>query len=187
MQEQKRLQVLPEVMVIVHNTMMKKNSGFTLMNSTFRGSEGFTLIELLVVIAIIVLLMAISVFGLAGARESARDQRRKSDIETVRSALEIYRSDCDSYPPNSGTGSFTFGGAMNGKNASGKCLTTYTYMQKVPTDPGSGTYKYNQTGGGTGYEICSTLEKPAGGAATVTCGGSSSCGSVSCYYKAVNP
>jgi general secretion pathway protein G len=161
-------------MVIVHNIMIKKNAGFTL-------------IELLVVIAIIVLLMAISVFGLAGARESARDQRRKSDIETVRSALEIYRADCDAYPPNSGTGSFTFGGAMNGKNASGKCLTSYTYMQKVPTDPGGGTYKYSQTGGGTGYEICSTLEKPSGGSPTVSCGGSTSCGSVSCYYKAVNP
>ena len=149
--------------------------------------EGFTLIELLVVIAIIVLLMAISIFGLSGARESSRDQRRKSDLESVRSALEIYRADCDAYPPNSGSGSFTFGGVMNGKNASGKCLTSYIYMQKVPTDPGSAAYRYNQTGGGTGYELCSTLEKPPGGTTAANCGGSTGCGSATCYYKAVNP
>ena len=63
-----------------------------------RIKKGFTLIELLVVISIIGILIAVSIFGLSGARESARDARRKSDLELIRSGLELYRADCNAYP-----------------------------------------------------------------------------------------
>lgn len=150
-------------------------------------SEGFTLIELLVVIAIIVLLMAISIFGLAGARESARDQRRKTDLETIRSALELYRSDCDKYPA---TAEIAAGTQFEGTQSSGsKCLTSYIYLKVVPADPTStASYRYVQTGSGSGYEICSTLEKIPSGGSAVSCGGSQTCGgSNTCYYRVTNP
>ncbi len=156
-----------------------------LLQKQIRVTEGFTLIELLVVLSIIVLLMAISVFGLAGARESARDQRRKADIETIRSAVELYRADCDKYPT---TAEISSGTQFEGTQSSGgKCLTTFIYLKSVPSDPASATYKYAQTGGGTGYEICTTLEKIPSGGGSVSCGGSTSCGSSTCYYKATNP
>lgn len=157
------------------------------MKKIIQKEHGFTLIELLVVIAIIVLLMAISIFGLAGARESSRDQRRKTDIETIRSAVELYRADCDRYPA---TAEISAGTQFEGTQSSGnKCLTSYVYLKTVPADPTTGaTYRYVQTGGGTGYEICSTLEKIPSGSTSVTCGGSATCGgSNTCYYKAVNP
>ena len=146
-------------------------------------TSAFTLIELLIVIAIIGVIMAISLFGLAGARESARDGRRKSDLEQIRSALELYRADCGVYPA-----SITFGSALRGANASGNtCLNSFVYIQVVPVDPGSGTYRYNRVSNTT-YELCATQERPANGAAAVSCAGNSTCGAGhTCYFKVVNP
>ena len=89
---------------------------------------GFTLIELLVVISIIGILMAISLFGLQGARESSRDARRKSDLEMIRSGLEIYKSDCDIYPATLGT-------SLVGSGSPTSCSIANTYISSVPLDP----------------------------------------------------
>ena len=154
--------------------------------------KAFTLIELLVTISIIALIMAISIFGLANARQSARDGRRKSDIESIRSALELYRSDCGQYPPTSGNGRLQFGSALTGSQSSGNtCLTSYRYMETVPADPGSASYTYSRPTTTT-YELCATLEQPGNGSTcgtggSCTCGGSTSCGSGTCRYKAVSP
>ena len=63
-----------------------------------KNNLGFTLIELMIVMGIVGILSTISLFALQGTREGARDARRKSDLEAIRSALEIYRSDCHGYP-----------------------------------------------------------------------------------------
>lgn len=55
--------------------------------------KGFTLIELLVVIAIIGILSAIGLVSLNGAREKARDSKARSDLATVRTALQLYTDD----------------------------------------------------------------------------------------------
>lgn len=52
--------------------------------------QGFTLIELLVVIFIIGLLASIVVVSVNAARKKARDARRIADLDTVRTALEMY-------------------------------------------------------------------------------------------------
>lgn len=140
-------------------------------------SKGFTLIELLVVISIIGVLAAVSIFGLSGARESARDARRKSDLETIKSGLELYRADCNAYPGSLST-------TLVGSGTPTACAVTNTYISAVPTDPipASKTYRYAVTA--SGYEICASLEQS--GLSTVTCGGSSNCGT-SCNYKITNP
>jgi prepilin-type N-terminal cleavage/methylation domain-containing protein len=56
-------------------------------------NKGFTLIELLVVIAIIVILATLAMTSYRTANVRARDARRAADMEQVRSALELYRSD----------------------------------------------------------------------------------------------
>lgn len=144
--------------------------------------RGFTLIELLIVISIIAVLLALSIFGLQGARESARDGRRKSDLELVRSGIEAYKSDCNVYPSSLPA----VGSALVGNGSTTTCLVTNTYISQMPGDPlnPARTYLYSSPTGAT-YEICSALENGTGAA---TCGSSTSCGSgVTCNYKVVNP
>lgn len=134
-------------------------------------SKAFTLIELLVVISIIGILMAISIFGLSGARETSRDARRKGDLETIRSGIELYRADCNSYP----TGSL-------GTSLTGNCLGALnTYISEIPTDPISATRNYVYSSDGVTYTLCASMENTS---ATVT--GCGSCGTA-CNYKVTNP
>jgi len=56
-----------------------------------RMGAGFTLIELLVVIAIIGLLATLLMSNLMGVRERARDAQRKSDLNQIQKALELYK------------------------------------------------------------------------------------------------
>lgn len=60
--------------------------------------QGFTLIELLVVATIIVVLSAIGLVSFSSAGKSARNSKRKADLETVRQALVLYKSDNGTYP-----------------------------------------------------------------------------------------
>jgi prepilin-type N-terminal cleavage/methylation domain-containing protein len=60
--------------------------------------KGFTLIELLVVIAIIGILSAVGLIALNGAREKARDSKRKSDLNSIRTGLALYYDTANAYP-----------------------------------------------------------------------------------------
>jgi len=148
-------------------------------------SLGFTLVEMLVVISIIGILLAISYVGFSQSRIGGRDSKRKADLEQIRSALEIYRNDCKTYPL---TGEVVQGTLLEGTMSSGdSCLTTDIYMEVVPSDPlTSCQYAYSSASSNT-YVFCAHLEGAgAGGTAPGGCG---SCGGASCTcnYKVVNP
>ena len=68
-------------------------------------TRGFTLIELLVVISIIAVITAVGMTNFLGARERARDARRKQELVQLRNALRLYYNDYRSYP---GTDSDTY-------------------------------------------------------------------------------
>jgi len=143
--------------------------------------RGFTLIELLVVISIVGILVGLSIFGLQGARESSRDAKRKSDLELIRSGLEIYRSDCGLYPLGS---AWNLEGALTGDGTSVNCSLSNVYIAEVPQDPlePSQNYLYASPTGDA-YELCTHLEQGEG---QVTCGGATSCGET-CNYKVISP
>lgn len=143
--------------------------------------KGFTLIELLVVISIMGILLALSVFGMQKARESSRDGRRKADLEQIRSGLEMYKSDCNSYP-----GSISFGSVLIGDDSTTSCSSSNTYISNIPNDPllsTSRTYIYSSDG--ITYQLCAALEEEG---SVVVCGTSSNCGTdISCNYMVGSP
>lgn len=132
-----------------------------------RKKSGFTLIELLVAMTIVAVLMGIALVSYQGARKSARDGKRKADLEQVRSALEMCRTDAGSYP----LGSLSSGGNIT---CGGK-----TYMT-IPDDPLTDRI-YSYSGTANTYTLCATLE--SGGEVVVGCG---SC-TLQCNYKTTNP
>lgn len=145
-------------------------------------NKAFSLIELLVVISIIGILLALSLFGIANSRESARDAKRRADLELIRGGLEIYKADCNDYPANLGTSLFgTYPPTLPTSCASGNI-----YILLVPKDPldTARLYRYSRLTL-TSYEICAALEKGTG---SVTCAGYTNCGTgISCNYKVTNP
>lgn len=60
--------------------------------------KSFTLIEMLLVIAILALLASIIFVSLGEARAKARDAKRKMDLRSIRTALEMYYDKYGHYP-----------------------------------------------------------------------------------------
>lgn len=146
------------------------------------------------VIAIIGILSAISIFALQGSRESARDGRRKADLEAIRSALELFKSDNGFYPWD--TTNCTSGNAST-------CFASYlvpNYIPAVPADStagrvysvtvqscvevppaGSGIYECPK------YVLCAGLETDTV-ADSVCTTYSNNCGTgITCSHSARNP
>lgn len=113
-----------------------KNKGLVPSGSTpltINVVEGFTLIEILVVITIITLLATVGISSYTTLTRQSFDSRRKADLEEVRAALEMYKSNNGVYP----TAAEIVQGSIF-EDASGK-----VYLQKVPKDPKSGTIEYD--------------------------------------------
>lgn len=118
-----------------------------------RKTSGFTLIELLIAIAVISILAGIGLTSLERANRTARDGERRSDIETIRGALEDYYAKYNRYPPSlsSLTGSF---------------------LAVLPDDPDPDkNYYYNSTDQNQTYCIASDLEAPKPEDPSGECGG----------------
>jgi len=129
-----------------------------------RGSTGFTLLEVLVSATIIAVLTAIGIVSYSSVNKRSRDVKRKSDLEQIRAALEMYRSDNSEYP-NTGA-SF-----VSAQDLTATLVSTYT--PAIPTDPSSsGDYQYipvATSGIYSGYCVCGMLETIANGASETTC------------------
>lgn len=137
---------------------------------TLHHKKGFTLIELLVAMTIVAVLSGLALVSYQGARKTARDGKRKADLEQIRSALEMCYSDDNSYPSVSFGNPLTCPGSGN------------TYLDVVPNDPISDRQYFYSTNG-ISYTLCASLEM-GGGSVSSGCG---SCGSSACNYKVTNP
>jgi general secretion pathway protein G len=149
--------------------------------------RGFTLIEILVAATIIAVLSVVGVASYTSINKRSRDAKRKSDLEQVRSALEMFRVDNGFYP--TGTNAvFVKLDVLDPGDGSGPFVSTY--MPSIPMDPqntalSTKSYYYAPLGTGApfySYCICATVESEAGSS---TCTGVTLPGA--CKYGLKNP
>lgn len=111
----------------------------------------FTLIELIIVIAILGILSSLITGNFITSLKKGRDTKRKSDLDQIQKALEMYYEDNNKYPLG-----IPFRGELC--HPTGGCATQ-NYMFNIPQDPKTGyTYFYETDGNGTYYKIYSYIE-----------------------------
>ncbi|OGY29573.1 MAG: hypothetical protein A3F35_02745 [Candidatus Woykebacteria bacterium RIFCSPHIGHO2_12_FULL_45_10] len=153
-------------------------------------TKGFTLIELLVVIAVIGILVTIVVVAINPAKliGDSQDARRRSDLQALRTSMQLYYNDYKVYPPETATGEprcyDNVGAAALDLNSNGgstkawittnaACGSGTTYIKSVPTDPinsGGFQYYYQSQDSQQAYRIVANLYGAADTASTTKCG-----------------
>jgi prepilin-type N-terminal cleavage/methylation domain-containing protein len=135
---------------------------------SLKKQSGFTLVEMLVVVAVIATIASIVTALVGDAKAKARDTKRRSDLNQIQVALELYRNE-------HGTFQVTGGGYLNGgqgwlsyENGStyGTAVTRILYnegylAQPIIEDPlQSPGYMIYVCNGGQSYALSATLEFP---------------------------
>lgn len=105
-------------------------------------NKGFTLVEILIVVIILGILAAIVIPQFTNASQDARTSSLQSDLQTLRSQVELYKfQHLDKYPweQTGVTDDATFWAQMTNKtNADGTTTGTPSfgpYVQSKPTNP----------------------------------------------------
>ncbi len=111
--------------------------------------KGFSLMELLVAISIIAILTAVGVVSYGSINKRSRDVRRKSDLEQIRSALELYRADNGFYPA-------ACGASWSDISCLKTALVDASYLSNLPTDPKGASYRFKASNPSAGqyYGYC---------------------------------
>ena len=121
-----------------------------------RKNTGFTLVEILIVVIILGILAAIVIPQFTEASNDARASALASDLQTVRSQLELYKvQHLDTYPAKA-TVADQLTKRTNQAGTIGDDANTYPYgpyLQKFPTNPfvatGGNEVDTTALGGGT--------------------------------------
>jgi len=107
-----------------------------------RAKSGFTLVEILIVVVILGILAAIVIPQFTEASTEAKESRLVSDLQTMRSQIELYKIQHNDALPGAGTASFAdaltkytdVAGALAAVQAPGAGVYG-PYLQKIPTNP----------------------------------------------------
>ncbi len=125
-----------------------------LCRNLYRKEKGFTLVELMVVIIILAILTGIAIPSYMALRNRARGTAARAEMSNIATALELFNTDYDQYPP--GSDFTTVAAELEG---TGTINPTSAYMANVPlNDPwGAGSpYTYVGDAGGTTYTLSCT-------------------------------
>jgi general secretion pathway protein G len=119
-----------------------------------RNSEkGFSLIEIMVVIVILGILASYVAVKVTGQTDEARHTQARVQIETFKTALDLYRLDNGSYPTTEqGLG------ALVSPPTVGKLPRKWReggYIAKIPKDPWANEYLYLAPGNNGDFDITS--------------------------------
>jgi type II secretion system protein G len=128
--------------------------------------RGFTLVELLVVMSIIGILATVILGGFRASQRRARDTKRKSDLQQVAKALEMFYNDHERYP-DSNAGKlvaceYVEGGTSDdcdwgqGQFSDGNT----TYFRQMPDDLSGSNYYYRALDSNKAFQLYTHLENP---------------------------
>jgi general secretion pathway protein G len=97
--------------------------------------KGFTLVEILIVVVILGILAAIVIPQFSDASTEAKENSLKSNLQTVRSQIELYKIQHNDELPGAGSASFT-DSLTAGTDVDGASGSDYgPYLQSFPTNP----------------------------------------------------
>ncbi len=124
--------------------------------------SGFTLMELMIVMVIMGILILVGLTSFMSSSQKGRDNRRKSDLRQIATALEAYYSDKSQYPNDNGSGKMMGCGVgatalCNWGDIFSNTTNNTIYMIKLPADPSS-TLQYYYVKRGNGYSLYAKLE-----------------------------
>ena len=121
---------------------------------TITDNKGFTLIELMVVIVILGILAGLIVPRIMGRPEEAKQLKAKMQIESIGTALKLYKLDMGSYPTTEqGLQALVSAPATSGTSK----WRTGGYLEKgkVPKDPWENEFIYLSPGTNGDYDLIS--------------------------------
>ena len=100
-----------------------------------KSKSGFTLVEILIVVVILGILAAIVIPQFTEASTEAKMSSLCTDLQTMRSQIELYKVQHNDDMPGAGTASFE--DSLTGQtDIDGAAGTDYgPYVQKIPTNP----------------------------------------------------
>ena len=122
--------------------------------------SGFTLVEILIVVVILGILAAIVIPQFTDASTQAKVSSCKSDLQSVRSQIQLYKiQHNDYYPGTSASGTqvgfvlaMTAYTLIDGATSSAGVADTYgPYLQQMPTNPWNNSSAITGTGAGWSY------------------------------------
>lgn len=152
----------------------------TYNNYMLKRQLGFTIIELLVVTTIIIVLMAIGMVTYTQVNQSARDSKRRNDLETVRQAMTLYRSDNSTFPYGLGwdyddvADALVDAGYLSNPYPTDPSETAYLPGLNISVYAASAGYTYSYVGSQTSFCICALLENTGNGNSTANANASCS-------------
>jgi general secretion pathway protein G len=113
--------------------------------------SGFTLIEIVVVVAIIAILAAIVVQQVVGRVDDAQVQRARADVQTLSSALNIYKLDNFNFP-SSQQGLDALVHKPSGQPEA-RNWKQGGYIERLPKDPWGNDYQYQSPGQHGAFDV----------------------------------
>jgi len=94
--------------------------------------KGFTLVELIIVAAVIAVIQVVVIYTYLGAQKQSRDVKRKSDINKISTAIELYHTDKKEYPATSLWVSSSYNSPSD---TLANTLLRNKYIDSIPCDP----------------------------------------------------
>lgn len=130
----------------------------------YQKSNGFTLIEILVVATIMIVLTAIGIASFSAANQNARDAKRKADLETLRQAMVLYKT-------QSSTGVYPQGSydAITGTSGLTPSTGTQFLTPPVPRNPPNNAAYLVTNSTSSSFCFCALMDNPAKGNSGAAC------------------